>query len=354
MPKEGKARSLSRPSPYPCSSRSSLKSVPEPPSEDIKEWEEARCPVCMEHPHNAVLLLCSSHEKGCRPYMCDTSYRHSNCLDQFRKSFAENSPAILLQEETSISAMVPETTTTNSIPEARINELEERGVDVLTSLSALQPVPCECAMKQKLVCPLCRGQINGWTVVDTARKFMNLKSRSCASETCEYSGSYSDLRKHARVEHPSVRPSVVNHERQEAWRTMERERDLGDVISTMRSALFDERVTDESFEGPSDSIFTSEDGNLLTVFFLFRVFSPGMSMTSSSGGSGRSGSGGVSRSRAHSSRSRGQSRNQRRASSTLWGETLVDAETEDSTAREDGNESSESLPDSWRASERRR
>ncbi|PNX97370.1 hypothetical protein L195_g020599, partial [Trifolium pratense] len=56
------------------------------------KWEEARCPVCMEHPHNTVLLICSSHEKGCCPYMCNTGYRHSNCLDQFCKSFAEPSP----------------------------------------------------------------------------------------------------------------------------------------------------------------------------------------------------------------------------------------------------------------------
>ena len=50
-----------------------------------KELDEVSCPICMDHPHNAVLLLCSSHEKGCRSYICDTSYRHSNCLDRFKK-----------------------------------------------------------------------------------------------------------------------------------------------------------------------------------------------------------------------------------------------------------------------------
>ncbi|KAK6141561.1 hypothetical protein DH2020_024693 [Rehmannia glutinosa] len=51
-----------------------------------KQWDEASCPICMDHPHNAVLLICSSYEKGCRSYICDTSHRHSNCLDRFKNS----------------------------------------------------------------------------------------------------------------------------------------------------------------------------------------------------------------------------------------------------------------------------
>ncbi|KAK6780407.1 hypothetical protein RDI58_022591 [Solanum bulbocastanum] len=31
-----------------------------------KELDGASCPICMNHPHNAVLLLCRSHDKGCR------------------------------------------------------------------------------------------------------------------------------------------------------------------------------------------------------------------------------------------------------------------------------------------------
>ncbi|KAL0427042.1 UNVERIFIED_CONTAM: hypothetical protein Slati_2879000 [Sesamum latifolium] len=98
MPKERRERSLSldrsRLSPFPCSSSYPRQSLTKNPLEDdknVKEWEAARCPVCMEHPHNAILLICSSHEKGCRPFMCDTSYRHSNCFDQFRKSFSDAS-----------------------------------------------------------------------------------------------------------------------------------------------------------------------------------------------------------------------------------------------------------------------
>ncbi|CBI28161.3 unnamed protein product, partial [Vitis vinifera] len=223
MPKDRRDRSVSfdryRASPFPCSSSRGKRSSPKKSSEtekEVKEWEDARCPVCMEHPHNAVLLLCSSNDKGCRPYMCDTSYRHSNCLDQFRKSFSESS----------------------STP--------------------------------KLVCPLCRGQINGWTVVEPARHFMNAKSRSCACETCDFSGTYTDLRKHARLEHPLVRPSEADPERQRNWRRMERQRDLGDLLSTLQSSFGEERG--------DDSILPIDEGGWLTVFFLIRVFRPSSKM----------------------------------------------------------------------------
>ncbi|CBI20545.3 unnamed protein product, partial [Vitis vinifera] len=39
------------------------------------------------------------YEKGCRPYMCEASYRHSNCLDQFHKSLSKSPSTVLLQEE---------------------------------------------------------------------------------------------------------------------------------------------------------------------------------------------------------------------------------------------------------------
>ena len=39
------------------------------------------------------------YEKGCRPYMCEASYRHSNCLDQFHKSLSKPPSTVPLQEE---------------------------------------------------------------------------------------------------------------------------------------------------------------------------------------------------------------------------------------------------------------
>ncbi|PWA43377.1 hypothetical protein CTI12_AA536060 [Artemisia annua] len=117
--------------------------------EKINAWEEVRCPICMEHPHNAILLLCPSHHKGCNPYMCDTSQTHSNCFEQFKNS------------------------------------------------------------KSNMVCPLCRGQVSGWTVEQDARQFMDGKIRTCAMDACEFTGTYYDLKVHAGMVHCRVRQSKV-------------------------------------------------------------------------------------------------------------------------------------------------
>lgn len=120
--------------------------------------------------------------------------------------------------------------------------------------------------KPNLLCPLCRGEIDGWTVVKSARDFMNGKSRSCASETCDFSGTYKDLRKHARLVHPLVRPTEADPERQTNWRNLERQRDLGDLLSTLQSSLGDERN--------GESTLTIEEGGWLTVLFLVRFIRP--------------------------------------------------------------------------------
>ncbi|NP_001146012.1 hypothetical protein Zm00014a_039610 [Zea mays] len=162
------------------------------------EWEDVRCPVCMDHPHNAVLLVCSSHEKGCRPFMCDTSSRHSNCYDQYRKA----------------------------------------SKDSRTECS-------ECQQQVQLSCPLCRGPVSDCIKDYSARRFMNTKVRSCTTESCEFRGAYQELRKHARVEHPTGRPMEVDPERQRDWRRMEQQRDLGDLMSMLRSG-FNSNIEDDS------------------------------------------------------------------------------------------------------------
>ncbi|KAG5228989.1 Zinc finger, RING/FYVE/PHD-type [Salix suchowensis] len=187
--------------------RSSLRST-----EDAKEWEEIRCPICMEHPHNAVLLQCSSFGKGCQPYMCNTSYRHSNCLDQFRKSSVPSPSTELLQETPSVS--------NNRTRE----ELELLG----------QTRHYESGLQPKLCCPLCRGEIYGWTVVKPAREFMNSRLRSCSLETCDFSGNYSELRKHSRSEHPFIQPSKVDPQRQLDWTNFEYERYVEDMYALTR------------------------------------------------------------------------------------------------------------------------
>ncbi|PWA68030.1 hypothetical protein CTI12_AA311970 [Artemisia annua] len=182
MPKDRRSSSLDRCRLSPCSWCYPNAVTQKPRSLAIpvgneKEWEEARCPICMEHPHNAVLLLCSSREKGCRPYMCDTSYRHSNCLDQFLKSAVN------------------------------------KGADA------------------KLVCPLCRGQINECIKNNPARQFMDSKTRRCSMDTCNYTGNYLQLRKHAKCKHPHVRPTDVDPERELEWRNLEESMELQDLYS---------------------------------------------------------------------------------------------------------------------------
>ncbi|MCL7031688.1 hypothetical protein MKW94_026784 [Papaver nudicaule] len=340
MPKDRKEHSVSKASPY-CSSGRTLRSSSKRPLdrvEDVKEWEEARCPVCMEHPHNAVLLLCSSHEKGCRPYMCDTSYRHSNCLDQFRKASSE---APISPEE------VPQSSSGTDvvIPEVIIEDSQEE-----SSSEGTPPPPtvaCESQIPLKLSCPLCRGQVNGWVVVERARLFMNAKARSCACETCEFNGNYADLRKHARVKHPLVRPTAADPQRQHDWRMLERERDLGDVLSTIQSAFGEDRG--------DDSMLIPANGGLLSVLIFFRVSQTSLPV---SGGNSTTTASTHGRIWSGPSRSRGPTRSRRRPSSVpLWGENY-EAESGSTTRDRDGEGGSADgtppAPGSWRLLERNR
>ncbi|XP_022987771.1 uncharacterized protein LOC111485221 [Cucurbita maxima] len=324
MPKERRDRSAShdryRASPFSCSSSHARRSSPKLPlgSEDnLREWEEVRCPVCMEHPHNAVLLICSSHEKGCRPYMCDTSRRHSNCLDQFCKLFSETSSIMPVQEEVELPTVNSSLPTVNSSPTLESEPVVDDTPDEQTEGIQLpvHPSSCENQMQPKLVCPLCRGRIKKWVVDEHARQFMNAKPRSCSCETCNFSGPYTDLRKHARKEHPLVRPSEVDPERQHNWRRLERQRDLGDLLSTLQSSFGEDRV--------DDSILPIDDGGWLTVFFLIRVFRPESSRRSSSW--------------SNVSRARGQP-SFRRRTTRLWGESY-DGEIGSSSRDEDNDTS---------------
>ena len=157
---------------------------PPPPSCCEKEWAGSTCPVCLESPHNAVLLLCSSYHKGCRPYMCATSSRFANCLDQYKKSYG--------------------------------NEDSE------------QP---------QLLCPLCRGQVKGWTVVEDARVHFNSKRRTCMQDSCSFVGNFKKLKKHMKEKHPDACPRAIDPALESKWKRLERERDRRDVISTIMSSI---------------------------------------------------------------------------------------------------------------------
>lgn len=176
-----------------------------------QDWEDVTCSVCMEYPHNAVLLLCSSHENGCRPYMCGTSFRYSNCLDQYKKA--------------------------NTKAAATENYLHHDSLDSQEAAALFSDQTVRNSEATELSCPLCRGQVKGWTVVEPAREYLNAKKRNCMQDNCSFVGTYKELRKHVKAEHPAAKPRELDPTLEQKWRTLEYEREREDVMSTIRSSM---------------------------------------------------------------------------------------------------------------------
>ncbi|KAF2296772.1 hypothetical protein GH714_001817 [Hevea brasiliensis] len=174
------------------------------------EWKGATCSVCLEFPHNAVLLLCSSYNKGCHPYMCATGRRFSNCLGQYKKAYTK----------------VTSTEETQQLNRSADNSSFHLGAG---EANEKMQVP-------ELLCPLCRGQVKGWTVVEPARKYLNAKKRTCMQDKCSFVGTYKQLRKHVKAKHPLARPRAVDPVLEEKWKKLECERERNDVISTIMSS----------------------------------------------------------------------------------------------------------------------
>ncbi|KAL8215064.1 hypothetical protein R6Q57_004513 [Mikania cordata] len=296
-----------------------------------KEWDEISCPICMDHPHNAVLILCSSHAKGCRSFICDTSYRHSNCLDRFKK---------LVSETTN-----PTTDPPGLIP-ANDNPVEENGIHEPAEYVELAGGPQDPDSNNNinndndalsvrsnscLKCPLCRGKVAGWEVVEDVRQYLNLKSRSCSQESCSFSGSYRELRRHARRAHPTARPSDVDPTRERAWRRLEHQREYGDIVSAIRSAMpgavvfgdyaienGDNRVPGENRGIIAEGV--NNDGHWWrTAFFLFQMIGSMERPPADRRGVGRA---------------RVPARHRRRR--LLWGETLLGLQDDDDDDDDDG------------------
>ncbi|XP_024011131.1 uncharacterized protein LOC18009369 [Eutrema salsugineum] len=184
MPKESRIMSVTsngtRVSPYPLrASRTKKQKAVESPiqTEGAREWEDVRCVICMEPPHNAVLLQCTSSYKGCRPYMCDTSARHSNCFKQYRRN--------------------------------KGNRLDTK----------------------TLKCPFCRGEVFETIKVSGARRFMNAKPRSCSFEDCDFSGTYSQLNNHLKTDHPGFIPLKVDPQKQMMWEQMQRDAEYIELMT---------------------------------------------------------------------------------------------------------------------------
>ncbi|KAI8005478.1 hypothetical protein LOK49_LG08G01674 [Camellia lanceoleosa] len=204
-----------------------------------KEWEDATCSVCMEYPHNAVLLLCSSYNKGCRPYMCATSNRYSNCLEQYKKAYTK-------------------------VTSTHMAEPLHGLTDDLGFSPGIGCVNNEKKEVSELLCPLCRCQVKGWTVVELARKYFNTKKRTCMQDNCSFVGTYKQLRKHVRAQHPWARPREVDPSLAEKWKRLEREREREDVISTIRSStpgaiVMGDYVIERNYRSASSGDFDMDD-----------------------------------------------------------------------------------------------
>ncbi|WOL05799.1 hypothetical protein Cni_G14530 [Canna indica] len=323
-----------------------------------KELDEISCSICMEYPHNAVLLLCSSHEKGCRSYICDTSYRHSNCLDRFKKlkmdsrntsSEPSSSPPEIPHTRNvgqNISHLtIPTSLTRRNLTETGGSNLVEstNGISVglldtqggnnnNQELEAFMETQDEERTGQQesgggdtsesnsLKCPLCRGAVMGWTIVKEARLYLDQKPRSCSRESCSFSGNYSELRRHARRTHPTTRPADVDPSRQRAWRRLEHQREYGDILSAIRSAMPGAIVFGDYVLDSGDGLSRDRERNgsgegpgpWWTTFFLFHMMNNPVESLDEPRGS----------SRAWRTHRRSGHRN-------LWGENLLGMRDED-------------------------
>ncbi|KAF2302792.1 hypothetical protein GH714_008455 [Hevea brasiliensis] len=214
--------------------------------EDIQlntNWEDVICPICLDFPHNSVLLQCTSYEKGCRPFVCDTDHSHSNCLDRFKSAGGMPSPST--------------------------------SDESLTTNTQHMIVEGNC----KLACPLCRGEVTGWVVVDKARAHLDEKKRCCEEEQCTFAGTYSELCKHAQLEHPHARPSKIDPARQLDWENFQQSSEIIDVLSMIHSEVprgvvlgdyvieYGDDETGDEFED-----FPGDEGNWWTSCILYQVF----------------------------------------------------------------------------------
>ncbi|KAM3337687.1 putative protein isoform X1 [Capsicum galapagoense] len=205
-------------------------------------WDDVFCPICLDFPHNGVLLRCSSYDKGCRPFLCDTDHLHSNCLERFKQA---NQMMAGSQSLTS-------------------NERED-----VTKSEANSWPPC----------PLCRGEVTGWVVVEKARMHLDVKERCCEEDKCGFKGTFAELQKHAKLDHPHARPSKIDPARQIDWENFQQSSEIIDVLSTIhaevpRGVVLGDYVIEYGNDNSDDEFenFPSAEGNWWTSCILYQVF----------------------------------------------------------------------------------
>ncbi|BBH10062.1 Protein of unknown function D [Prunus dulcis] len=185
--------------------------------------------------------------------------------------------------------------------------------------------------KLSLKCPLCRGAILGWEVVEDVRKYLNLKKRSCSRESCSFSGNYQELRRHARRVHPTTRPSDIDPSRERAWQHLEHQREFGDVVSAIHSAIPGAVVVGDyviengdRLAGGGESGAGEANGPWWTTLFLFQMI------------------GSVDRAGEQRARSRAWTRHRRSGALSerrfLWGENLLGLQDDEVDDEDDDDE----------------
>lgn len=179
--------------------------------------------------------------------MCDTDHLHSNCLDRFQiaNKMSRGSDSLVTSDETSVAnstIIKPESTS-------------------------------------KPLCPLCRGDVTGWIVLNEARIKLDEKKRCCEEEKCTFTGTYFELREHAQVEHPHACPSKIDPARQLDWENFQQSSEIIDVLSTIHSevphgVVLGDYVIEYGDNGSGDEYenFPGDDGNWWTSCILYQVF----------------------------------------------------------------------------------
>ncbi|CAL5090019.1 unnamed protein product [Urochloa decumbens] len=81
------------------------------------------------------------------------------------------------------------------------------------------------------------GSVSGWIPAGDVRQYLDRKLRTCSHDSCRFVGTYEQLRGHARSAHLLTKPSHVDLSRKRTWDRIEREQEVGDVISAIRSQI---------------------------------------------------------------------------------------------------------------------
>ncbi|KAF9599226.1 hypothetical protein IFM89_036352 [Coptis chinensis] len=125
----------SKASPYPCSSRSSLQYLPKPLLEDVKEWDQKKpSALCAWSIRITLLSIYVPPRRKASVHSCVT--QHSNYVDQFHKSFAENLSIVPLQSRRKYLSGIAQETRRET---RRSNLLDARRVEDALSVPISSP-----------------------------------------------------------------------------------------------------------------------------------------------------------------------------------------------------------------------